>query len=65
MNFSQQAKEGVDIWLNNQPNEAEIFLLNLQNETGSLQIKAGYALILCMVSYCYLAIYKKNSLIID
>lgn len=50
MNFSQQARKGIDIWLNNKPNEAEEYFIEIQKNTNSVQIKAGYAFILCMVS---------------
>lgn len=53
MNFSQHARDGIDIWLNNKPKEAEEYFNEIQKETKSVQIKAGYAFVLCMVCSNY------------
>jgi len=54
------AKEGIAMWLNNKPKEAEEFFKKRMNST---QVLAGYAFTLCLVILLKILLFKEKLII--
>lgn len=59
MNYSDYAKEGIGLWLNNKPIEAEAHFsnsdLNLDDNTSiNIQVQTGHTFVVCMVRIDFL-----------